>query len=135
MSGPRPGLSAWQLTHISMSVQELDFVHEADNAERCRANFQSSASNIKGRVAIPWVVRELSSRRVLTMEYIEGIKVTDKAQLEAAGISPSDVAKVVSTVFNEMIFIFGDVHCDPHAVRSQLLSWLLQKLHASKVKC
>ncbi|KAK9838428.1 hypothetical protein WJX84_000652 [Apatococcus fuscideae] len=95
--------------------KELDFVHEADNAERCRANFQSSASNIKGRVAIPWVVRELSSRRVLTMEYIEGIKVTDKAQLEAAGISPSDVAKVVSTVFNEMIFIFGDVHCDPHA--------------------
>ncbi len=56
------------------------------------------------------------------MEYIEGIKVTDKARLEAEGISPAEVASVVSTVFNEMIFIFGDVHCDPHAVRSSMTS-------------
>lgn len=94
----------------------MDFVNEANNAERCWANFQSAASHVKGRVAIPGVLRDQCSHRVLTMEYIEGIKCTDKARLEAAGISPSEVASVVSTVFNEMIFIFGDVHCDPHAV-------------------
>jgi hypothetical protein len=49
------------------------------------------------------------------MEFIDGLRVTDAAGLEAAGISPRQLSQLVSKTFNEMIFTFGDVHCDPHA--------------------
>jgi predicted unusual protein kinase regulating ubiquinone biosynthesis (AarF/ABC1/UbiB family) len=49
------------------------------------------------------------------MEFIDGLRVTDTAGLEAAGISPRQLSQLVSKTFNEMIFTFGDVHCDPHA--------------------
>ena len=41
--------------------------------------------------------------------------MTDAEGMKARGISPSEVAQIVSATFNDMIFIHGHVHCDPHA--------------------
>lgn len=46
--------------------------------------------------------------------------MTDIQALQEMGIAPQAVAQLVSQTFNEMIFIHGDVHCDPHAVRVAL---------------
>lgn len=49
------------------------------------------------------------------MEFCEGASVRDPAALRALGASPRHIAALVAAVFDEMIFHFGDVHCDPHA--------------------
>jgi aarF domain-containing kinase len=49
------------------------------------------------------------------MEFIDGVGVTDKDALARLGIAPRSLAQLVAETFNEMIFIHGDVHCDPHA--------------------
>jgi predicted unusual protein kinase regulating ubiquinone biosynthesis (AarF/ABC1/UbiB family) len=88
---------------------ELDFVHEAANADTIRANFASS-----GDVIVPEIFREFTSRRVLTMEFVEGVKVTDIAGLERAGIDKRAVAQKLIDQFCEMILSHGFFHADPH---------------------
>ncbi len=61
---------------------ETDFVNEADNSERM-AKLVAGESRLRGRVYIPKVYRELSSRRVMTAEWIEGVRLWDKQNLEA----------------------------------------------------
>jgi len=60
-------------------------------------------------VQIPDILHHLSTERVITMEYVKGAAVCDKDALQRMGVKPSDVAKLVSEIFNEMIFTFGDV--------------------------
>ncbi len=88
---------------------ELDFVHEADNAERM-------AAHLAGRpdILVPAVVRELSTRRVLVMEYAPGVRVTDVAGLRALGVDPAEVARRLIDLFCEQILVHGFFHADPH---------------------
>jgi predicted unusual protein kinase regulating ubiquinone biosynthesis (AarF/ABC1/UbiB family) len=88
---------------------ELDFVHEADNCE-------TIARNLAGRadVVVPRVYREFSTRRVLVMELIEGIKITDVAALDHAGIDKHAVAQKLMEVFCEQVLRDGFFHADPH---------------------
>ncbi|PSC76949.1 ABC1 [Micractinium conductrix] len=94
---------------------ELNFLHEAANSKRCAANLACRRSRVRGRVVAPAVDLERTSHRVLTMEFVDGVKVTDLEGLKRLGAAPADVAALISETFNEMIFAFGDVHCDPHA--------------------
>jgi predicted unusual protein kinase regulating ubiquinone biosynthesis (AarF/ABC1/UbiB family) len=88
---------------------ELDFVHEADNCEAIRHNFAGDPT-----VIVPEVYREFSTRRVLTMEFVEGIKITRVDQLEAAGIDKHVVAQKLIDVFCAQILRDGFFHGDPH---------------------
>ena len=88
---------------------ELDFVHEAENAARMRQNLAGRTD-----VLVPAVVRELSTRRVLVMEYLEGVRVTDVAGLRALGVDPRDVAHQLIDVFCEQVLVHGFFHGDPH---------------------
>jgi ubiquinone biosynthesis protein len=88
---------------------ELDFVHEADNAETMRENFAAAPD-----VAVPAIYREFTTRRVLTMELVDGIKITDVAALERAGIDKHAVAQKLIDHFCEMILRDGFFHADPH---------------------
>lgn len=72
-------------------------------------------SRVGARVRVPAVHAPLSSRRVLTMEFANGVSVTDAAALHREGLQPAAVAELIAQAFSEMIFLFGDVHCDPHA--------------------
>src|SRR5207249_1273082 len=88
---------------------ELDFVHEADNAERMAAHLSGRAD-----ILVPAIVRELSTRRVLVMEYALGVRVTDVVGLRALGLDPADVARRLIDLFCEQILLHGFFHADPH---------------------
>jgi ubiquinone biosynthesis protein len=93
-------------THISF---ELDFEREADSADRVRGLFASDPC-----VVVPRVFREWSTRRVLVMELVEGIKVTEKDALEAAGLDPAEVVQDLMHVYVRMILAEGFFQADPH---------------------
>jgi len=88
---------------------ELDFIHEGRNCDRVRANFSQ-----RGDVVVPEIYWELTTRRVLTMEFMEGIKITDSAELARAGIDRPAVAQKLTEVFCEQILAHGFFHGDPH---------------------
>ncbi|TMA43923.1 MAG: hypothetical protein E6J83_09505 [Deltaproteobacteria bacterium] len=88
---------------------ELDFVHEADNAERMGAHLAARPD-----VLVPPVVREWSTRRVLVMDYAPGVRVTDVAGLRALGLDPPDVARRLLELFCEQLLVHGFFHADPH---------------------
>lgn len=90
--------------------KELDFQREGRNAEKAAKHIEQSGLPC----CIPTVLWENTSPRVLTMEFEEGFKSTDVEALEASGLKKSDVARLVSSVFNSQVFHSGFVHCDPH---------------------
>ena len=92
-----------------ISLLEIDYQHEAANLERFAADFADD-----DRVAVPEVVWERSTRRVLTLEDVTAIKITDTAALVAAGIDPGRVAPVFASVMFDQMFTNGYFHADPH---------------------
>ncbi|HZQ37739.1 MAG TPA: ABC1 kinase family protein [Dehalococcoidia bacterium] len=89
--------------------QELDFIHEGRNAERVARNFAG-----KPGVIVPRIVWERSSRRVLAMEYIHGIKITDAARLRAAGIDLGALCRLFLGIYFDQILVHGFFNADPH---------------------
>ncbi|QEH35792.1 putative protein kinase UbiB [Aquisphaera giovannonii] len=88
---------------------ELDFSSERRNLEAFARNFADDQA-----VHFPAIHPELCSRRVLTMEQLEGIKVTSREELHASGIDLNEVALRAADVYLEMIFRDGFYHADPH---------------------
>lgn len=91
------------------SLEEIDYLHEAVNAERFAADFADD-----DRVTVPDVVWERTTRRVLTLEDVTAIKITDLTALLAAGIDPAEVAPVFASVMFDQLFTEGFFHADPH---------------------
>lgn len=91
------------------SREEIDYLHEAANAERFAANFADDP-----RVDTPQLVWERITRRVLTLSDVTAIKINDKTALRAAGIDPSEVADVFAEVMFDQVFTHSFVHADPH---------------------
>ena len=65
-------------------------------------------------VLIPAAIPELCTERLLVMDFVEGMKITDTAALESAGIAPQEVARLLNNVYAEQIFRLGWLHADPH---------------------
>eukprot|EP01018_Ginkgo_biloba_P033544 Gb_18758 [translate_table: standard] len=106
----------WLIDEVRESLpKELDFIYEAKNSEQCVHNFKSLSPHLAPYIYIPKVYWNLSTSRLLTMEFMDGVGVTDVDAIKKLGIRPSDVAKLISQAFAEMIFKHGFVHCDPHA--------------------
>uniref|UniRef100_M4C7I8 ABC1 atypical kinase-like domain-containing protein n=2 Tax=Brassica campestris TaxID=3711 RepID=M4C7I8_BRACM len=106
----------WLLDEMSESLpKELDFLVEAKNSEKCLDNFRKMSPHIAEYVYAPTVYWNLSSSKLLTMEFMDGAQVNDVAKIKKLGIQPYEVSKLVSQTFAEMMFKHGFVHCDPHA--------------------
>lgn len=88
---------------------ELDFINEGHNAERVARDFADVSD-----IVVPKIYWDYTTRRVLTMEYIDGVKITDRAGIEAMGADISDIAKILVFAFAEMIVKNGFFHADPH---------------------
>jgi predicted unusual protein kinase regulating ubiquinone biosynthesis (AarF/ABC1/UbiB family) len=88
---------------------ELDFRREGESCERVRRLFADDP-----KVQVPEIYREWSTRRVLVMERVGGMKVTDKAGLVAAGLDPADVVQDLMRVWVRMIMAEGFFQADPH---------------------
>jgi predicted unusual protein kinase regulating ubiquinone biosynthesis (AarF/ABC1/UbiB family) len=106
---PVQGLDAYYSQVREMVLAELDFAREADHIERIAANFAAD-----GMVSFPRVVRDLSTRRVLTTLFVEGMKVKDKHAIDSHGIDRKNLAKRILTAYCQMIFVDGVYHADPH---------------------
>ncbi|HVC29609.1 MAG TPA: AarF/UbiB family protein [Steroidobacteraceae bacterium] len=89
--------------------QELDFIHEGRNAERVARNFAGNSS-----VVVPAIHWEHSTRRVLLMEFIHGIKITDLDALRAAGIEIKALCMLFLRTYFEQIMVHGFFNADPH---------------------
>lgn len=90
-------------------LREIDFQRELSNQERLLDNFAGDAT-----VRFARVYPELTGRRVLTMELLEGVRIGDAAALTAAGIDPAELARRGATFYLRMIFRDGFYHADPH---------------------
>jgi len=93
-------------THLGY---ELDFVREADSADRVRELFADDEF-----VVVPKIYREFSTSRLLTMEFVDGIKPDAKAELERAGIDPADVVQNLMHIYVRMILAASFFQADPH---------------------
>lgn len=91
------------------TLNELDFFKEADNLEKFRRLNENVAC-----VDVPEIIDDLTSKRVLTMEYIEGIKITDHEGLERKGYDKKDIANKLANSFFKQVFEDGFFHGDPH---------------------
>ncbi|MBM3714681.1 MAG: AarF/ABC1/UbiB kinase family protein [Actinobacteria bacterium] len=91
------------------SLEEIDYLQEAANSERFAVDFA-----VDGLVAVPEVVWERTTRRVLTLQDVTAIKISDVDALRAAGIDPSEVAARFAAVMFDQLFEDGFFHADPH---------------------
>ena len=90
-------------------LRELDFRVEAQYAARFRQQFLDDE-----QIRIPGVIWELSTRRVLCLDYLPGIKINDREAIVEAGIDPSDVAEIGAASYLKQLVRFGFFHADPH---------------------
>ena len=89
--------------------KELDFVLEAENMERFAAQFLMDE-----HIYVPKTFREFSSGRVLTMEFIQGVKVSEVDKLDAAGLDRKIIVDRGAELLLRQIFENGFFHADPH---------------------
>ncbi|XP_062212116.1 putative ABC1 protein At2g40090 [Phragmites australis] len=113
----------WLVDEVRESApKELDFLNEARNSEKCLENFRRLSPHIAASIYAPKVYWNLSTSRILTMEFMDAKEVTDVHGIKEVGIHPVDVSNLVTKAFAEMIFKHGFVHCDPHAANMMVRS-------------
>lgn len=98
------------ITELETTVHhEIDYISEGKNAETFSANFAG-----RKRIHVPRVVWSQTTQRVLTLENVYAIKITDYDAITAAGIDRSEVARVLFDTYLKQIFEDGFFHADPH---------------------
>eukprot|EP00008_Paramoeba_atlantica_P010771 CAMPEP_0201480656 /NCGR_PEP_ID=MMETSP0151_2-20130828/5101_1 /ASSEMBLY_ACC=CAM_ASM_000257 /TAXON_ID=200890 /ORGANISM="Paramoeba atlantica, Strain 621/1 / CCAP 1560/9" /LENGTH=413 /DNA_ID=CAMNT_0047862591 /DNA_START=473 /DNA_END=1714 /DNA_ORIENTATION=+ len=101
----------WLANEIKLNLpKELNFMNEGENAERCH----DTMFDCDAAVVVPHIFWDVTTSRILTMEFMEGCKVNDLKAIQKMGLNPKEVAEAVCEAFNHQIFLKGDVHCDPH---------------------
>jgi ubiquinone biosynthesis protein len=90
-------------------INELDYSLEAKNLDQ----FQVLFGKMK-QLVIPKVYRAFSTKKVLTIEFIGGCKVTDVAMLKSWGLDPAEIARTGLDLYLTQIFDYGLFHADPH---------------------
>jgi predicted unusual protein kinase regulating ubiquinone biosynthesis (AarF/ABC1/UbiB family) len=89
--------------------EELDYIHEADNAELFARNFADDMG-----VYVPATYRQYTTRHVVVLEDVTAIKITDYAAIESAGISRAEVAQRLLNTYLQQFFEDRFFHADPH---------------------
>jgi ubiquinone biosynthesis protein len=92
-----------------MVMAELDYRQEAEAIATIAANFAGRTD-----VLIPRVIGECSTGRVLTTQWMEGVKLSDLAGITAAGIDRTRAARLIIEAYCKQIFVDGVYHADPH---------------------
>lgn len=99
--------------------QELDFWVEAKNSEKCLDNFRKLSPQIAPYIYAPKVYWSLSTKKLLTMEYMDGAQINDVTAIRKLGVQPHDVAKLVSTKLLYLVFSYwlqteATIPCSDH---------------------
>ena len=96
-------------TFENMLKKELSLTNERKNMERFENNFKGNE-----HLHVPVVYKELSNNRILCMEFIEGIKITDKEKIEKEGFNPKEIASLGLELYMKQVMKYGFFHADPH---------------------
>ncbi|KMQ61065.1 ubiquinone biosynthesis protein [Chryseobacterium sp. BLS98] len=91
-------------------LEEVSLVNEKENILHFARNFKNNKETY-----VPKIYEEYSNNNILCMEFIDGIKVTDKTALLAHNIDPVKVSEVGLRLFVSQILDYGFFHADPHA--------------------
>ncbi|MEN9214123.1 MAG: AarF/ABC1/UbiB kinase family protein [Gloeomargarita sp. DG_1_6_bins_138] len=89
--------------------EEIDYLNEACNAEKFADNFRNDPT-----VKVPKIYWAYSSHRVLTLEWINGYKLTDAASVQKAGIEMHQFVQIGVRAGLKQLLEFGFFHADPH---------------------
>lgn len=106
----RIGINSIIKTFAKSITTEMSFNQELSNIERFRLNFKDDNS-----IYVPTTYKKLSNNNILCMEYIDGIKISDKEKLEANNIDTHKVATSVIDLYLKQVIDFGLFHADPHS--------------------
>ena len=93
----------------NMLKKELSLINERKNMERFENNFKGNE-----HLHVPVVYKELSNNRILCMEFIEGIKITDKEKIEKTSFNPKEIASLGLELYIKQVMKYGFFHADPH---------------------
>ena len=93
----------------SKLFEEVDYLNEGRNAEKFAANFQDEPL-----VKVPSIYWRYCSAHVLTMEWIDGFKLTDTDAVKAAGLASNDLVEIGVSAGLRQLLEFGFFHADPH---------------------
>ena len=112
----------WQPTrHLAelqdMLERELDYGYEVANTQRVRRNFRRDPE-----VHIPKMFTDLCTKRVMVMEFIDGIKFSHPDELDAKGIDRKRVARIITHAMAKQIFVHRIFHADPSPGNMMILS-------------
>lgn len=100
----------WVVNDLRTQIyHEIDFRQEAGNARA-----YAFATRGSDAVHVPHVYSDLSTARMLTMEWVDGVKVTDLAALKRMGLRHAEVGRLLLQTFADMAFCRGVIHADPH---------------------
>jgi predicted unusual protein kinase regulating ubiquinone biosynthesis (AarF/ABC1/UbiB family) len=94
---------------FELLYQEIDYIHEGKNADRFRQNFRSYQ-----RVAVPQVYWQYTTSKILTLEYLPGIKIDNRPALEASQIDTKEVIQLGITCYLKQLLEDGFFQSDPH---------------------
>ena len=118
------GIAGWMMRHIkfvrsdligileefaSRIFEEMDYNHEADNAEK----FANYYGHLEG-IYVPRIYHEYTAKRVLTMEWIDGIKLTNVLKVKEAGFDSREIIGVGVQCSLKQLLDHGFFHADPH---------------------
>ncbi|NCR02950.1 MAG: AarF/ABC1/UbiB kinase family protein [Microcystis aeruginosa LG13-03] len=109
-----PGVKKYNLEAIyqeffELLFQEIDYIHEGKNADRFRENFKNYP-----QVKVPLVYWQYTTRKVLTLEYVPGIKVDDRETLLANGINVDGIIQLGICSYLKQLLQDGFFQSDPH---------------------
>jgi len=105
------------VSQFSRSIRrEIDFAREGRTIDEFRRLFRNDAT-----LFIPAVFWELTTGAVVTMEFVEGLKIGDRDVLVSAGLAPAEIAANGARIFMKMAFEFGFFHGDPHPGNIRIL--------------
>jgi len=89
--------------------EEMDYLNEAENAEKFRNMHKHNQM-----IAVPKIYKEITSRRVLSMEWIDGTKLTNLEDVKKLGINPDEMIDIGVQCSLEQLLEHGFFHADPH---------------------
>lgn len=93
-------------------IKELDFIHESVSIQRFTNHLKEDSKDNSTRA--PKIYREFTTAKVLTMDFISGIKVSDIALLDINGYDRKKIAERLATSYIKQVFQYGFFHADPH---------------------
>jgi predicted unusual protein kinase regulating ubiquinone biosynthesis (AarF/ABC1/UbiB family) len=109
-----PGFKKYELKLIyqeffSILFAEIDYIKEGENADRFRYNFQNDH-----RIIVPKVYWQYTTKKILTLEYLPGIKINDRETLETKGIPLKPLIELGICTYLKQLLEDGFFQSDPH---------------------